>query len=375
MHIVISKIAKAGYRAAAASVAVAAIGATLITPQAAFADPAQAIVEAARKEAAQGKFINMVSSPKGEGAQKALMTAFQKRFNLRFDWEWLPLTSAVAGPRVVEQAKAKVALPSVIGGFSYATYENMIVKNGLDVKVDWVGEFSTLLPAIKAAAKDGVLEKYQGRMLRQWDVKYVMVFNTDQVKAKDAPRSLQELTEPKWRGRFAMSNRATPPLDIMAIELGLDNALDLTKKLLGNQPRFKAGPPAVVGAIATGEVPVGVGGYTALAEAQKKLGAPIDWVPMDNLPVGPLFIFLLKDAPQPNLGKLFAAWMVTEGLKIQEEEEYLSFLGDKNSPTTQAIRKAAPNIKTIEAHTEEESLLLEKAQQEILKLYAGVTGK
>ncbi len=351
------------------------MGFALIAPTVALADPAQAIIEAARKEAAQGKFINMISSPKGEGAQKALMNAFQKRFNLKFDWEWIPLTSAVAAPRVVEQAKAKVPLPSVIGGFSYATYEGMIAKNGLGVEVDWVGDFSTLFPTIKAAAKDGVLEKYQGRMLRQWDVKYVTVFNTEQVKAKDAPRTLQELADPKWRGRFAMSNRATPPLDIMAIELGLDGTLDLTKKLLANQPRFKAGPPAVVGAIATGEVPVGVGGYTALAEAQKKLGAPIDWVPMDYLPVGPLFIFVLKDAPQPNLGKLFAAWMVTEGLKIQEEQEYLSFLGDKDSPTTKAIYKAAPNIKTIEAKNEEESLLLERAQQEILKLFAGVTGK
>ncbi|WP_370154060.1 ABC transporter substrate-binding protein [Ferrovibrio sp.] len=356
------------------SLAATAVGVMLFAPTSASADPSQAIIEAARKEATQGKFVNMISSPKGESAQKAIMDAFQKRFNIKLDWEWLPLTSAVAAPRVVEQAKAKVPLPTVIGGFGYSTYEHMIVKNGLDLKVDWVGEFGTLFPTIKAAAVDGIIPRYHGRMLRQWDVSYVIVYNTDQLKAKDAPKSLQELTEPKWKGRFAMTNRSTAPLDILALELGVDGTVDLTKKLMANQPRFKAGPPAVVGAVATGEVAVGMG-YTALADAQKKMGAPVDWVLAENLPLGPLFMFLLKDAPQPNLGKLFSAWMVTEGLKIQEEHEYLSFLGDKESPTTKAIYKANPNVKVIEARSDEDTVVLEKAQQEILKVYSAAPSK
>lgn len=362
-------------RFAFAAPAMAMLAAAVLVANSAHADDGQAIIARAREEARQGKFINMISSPKGEKAQRALMEAFQKRFDIEVDWEWLPLTSAVSAPRVVEQAKANVPVPSVIGGYSYQTFDAWIVKNGIDTTVDWVGEFSSLFPAIKTAAVDGVLPQYQNKVLRQWDVQYVMVYNTDQVKAKDAPRRLEDLADPKWRGRFAMSNNTPPPLDILALHLGLDGAIDLTKKLLANKPRFKPGPPAAVGAIAAGEVPVGVAGYTALADAQKEKGAPIAWVPLDTLPVGPLFVFMLKDAPQPNLGKLFLAWLVTEGLKIQEKEEHLSFFANRDSETTKAILAASPDIKVVQVSSDEDQKLVEKAGREIMKLIAGVAGK
>lgn len=339
--------------------------------------PAQAadVVEKARQEAAQGKFINMISSPKGERAQRAIMEAFQKRFDLELDWEWLPLTSRVSAPRVVEQARANVPLPTVIGGYAYQTFDGWIVKNGIDTEVDWVGEFSSMFPSIGAAAVDGVLPQYRNKLLRQWDVMYVMVYNTDQVKRQDAPKSLSDLADAKWKGRFAISNNTPPPLDILALDLGRDGALDLTRKLLANQPRFKAGPPAIVGAIASGEVAVGVAGYTALAEAEKKKGAPIEWIPLDTLPVGPLFAFLPRNSPQPNLGKLFLAWFVTEGQKLQEEHEFLSFFANEESPTTKKIRAESPNVKVVEVRSQADQALVDEAGREIMKRIAGVAGK
>lgn len=367
----------AGTRAALSVVlpVIALLATATIATSPARAGDANAIIEKAREEAGRGKFVNMVSSPKGEKAQRALMEAFQKRFNIRFDWEWLPLTSTVSAPRVVEQAKANVPLPSVIGGYAYQTFDAWFVKNGLEATVDWVGEFGSLFPEIKTAAVNGVLPQYRNKLMRQWDVQYVMVYNTDQIKAKNTPRSLSDLADPKWRGRFAISNNTPPPLDILALDIGLDGVTDLTRKLLANQPRFKAGPPAVVGAIASGEVPVGVAGYTALAEAQKEKGAPIAWVPLETLPIGPLFVFMLKDAPQPNLGKLFLAWLVTEGLKIQEQQEHLSLFANRESPTTKAILAAAPDIKVIQVGSEADQKLVDEAGREIMKLIAGVAGK
>jgi iron(III) transport system substrate-binding protein len=34
----------------------------------------------------------------------------------------------------------------------------------------------------------------------------VLLYNTDKVKAADAPRSILDLTNPRWKGRFAMAN-------------------------------------------------------------------------------------------------------------------------------------------------------------------------
>lgn len=359
-------------RLSKAALLVAAFGTAVAHAQ---SGNANAIVEKAREEARQGKFINMISSPKGERAQRVIMEAFQKRFGLKFDWEWLPLTSRVSAPRVVEQAKAKVPLPSVIGGYAYQTFDGWIVKNGIDSEVDWVGEFSSMFPTIKAAAVDGVLPEYRNKLLRQWDVMYVMVYNTDQVKPQDVPKSLNDLVAPKWKGRFAISNNTPPPLDILALHMGREGVLDLTSKLLANQPRFKAGPPAVVGAVASGEVAAGVAGYTALAEAERKKGAPIAWVPLDTLPVGPLFAFLPKNSPQPNLGKLFLAWFVTEGQKLQEELEFMSFFGNKESATTKKILTDMPNVKVVEVRSSEDQATVDEVGREVMKRIAGVAGR
>lgn len=358
----------------AATMAAAGFAAATLAMPAVAADNA-AIVDKAREEAGKGTFMIMVSSPKSEQAQRRIMEAFQKRFDLDLDWEWTPLTSTVSAPRVHQQATAGLPVPSAIGGYGYNTYENWFAKNGLDAKVDWVADFGEMFPKIKNASVDGVLPSYQNRLLRQWDVQYVMVYNKNLVKPEEVPKDLRELTEPKWKGRFAMANNTPPPLDILAVDIGVDEAVALTKALIANQPRFKPGPPAVVGAISNGEVAVGVSGYTALAEAQKRKGAPIAWAPMETLPVGPLFMFMLKGAPQPNLGKLFLAWLATEGAEIQEKEEYLSLFSDPDSVTTQSIKKMMPDIKVVEVKTDEQLRQSEVAAKQIMSAVAGVAGK
>jgi iron(III) transport system substrate-binding protein len=346
----------------------------LAAPGASAADDPQ-IIAKAKEEAGQGKFLIMVSSPKGEKEQKALMEAFQKRFNLKLDWEWLPLTSGVSGPRVVEQAKSNVRLPSAIGGYPYTLYESWIVKNNLDEKVDWVKEFGGMFPDIKTAAVDTVLPRYHNRLLRQWDVHYVLVYNTKSVKKADLPTSIEQFTDPKWKGRFGMSNVNASPMEFLALDIGVDGVTDLTKKLVANQPRFKAGPPAVVGAVASGEIPVALCGYTALAESLKAKGAPIDWVVLDRLPLQPLLDFMLKGAPQPNLGKLFLAWLVTEGRSIQEKEEYLSAYSNPASPTTQAVKKMNPKHRVVEVRTDKDMETALAGEKAVMSVISGSAGK
>lgn len=353
-----------------------AVALAAATAQTAVAADNQAIVNAAKEEAKQGKFLIMVSSPKGERAQRALVEAFQKRFDLKLDWEWIPLNSAVSAPRIIEQAKANVRLPSAIGGYPAPLYDQTIVKNGLDMEVDWVGEFGQMFPTIGAASVDGVLPRHQKRLMAQWNVLYVMVYNTRQVKENEVPTTFEELTQPKWRGRFAMANNSPTPLEYQILEMGEDKVADLTRRLVANQPRFKQGQPAVVGAIVAGEAAVGVGGYTALAEAQKARGAPVDWKVMPSLPIQPLYSFMLKGAPQPNLGKLFLAWLSTEGLELQEKEEALSLYRNEKSPTTQRIRQMNPNVKLLEFRTDDDYTKIQKAYQTVMDVVSGAaTGK
>jgi iron(III) transport system substrate-binding protein len=349
-----------------------ACAALIAAPLAAAADN-PAILAKAKEEAGQGTFQIMVSSPKGEKEQRAVMEAFQKRIGFKVDWEWIPLTSGVSGPRIAQQAKSNIRLPSAFGGYSYVGFENWIAKNELDAQVDWVGEFSGMFPDIKTAAQDTVLPKYRKRLLRQWDVHYVMVYNTKLVKKAEVPASLAELAEPKWRGRFGMSNTEPSPLQYLALEQGVEEVVALAKRLVANSPRYKAGPPAIVGAISGGEIAVGVSGYTALAEALKAKGAPVDWVVLDKLPLVPVFDFMLKGAPQPTLGKLFLAWLVTEGRGVQEEQEQLSLFANPASPTTRKIRAMNPKVKVVDILKDEDLNTVSRADKEIMQVVSGAT--
>lgn len=355
--------------------AVSLVVSTMGIPGLALAADNPQIIAKAKEEAAQGKFVIMVSSPKGEKEQRVLMNAFQTRFGLKLDWEWLPLTSGVSGPRVVEQAKNNVRLPSAIGGYPYTLFESWIVKNGLDMEVDWVNEFSSMFPGIKTAAADTVLPRYHKRLLRQWDVHYVLVYNTKLVKKEELPKNLADFADPKWKGKFGMSNVNASPLEYLALDIGLDGLAEVTKKLLANQPRFKAGPPAVVGAVASGEIPVALCGYTALAESLKAKGAPLDWVVLDNLPLQPLLDFMLKGAPQPTLGKLFLAWLVTEGSNLQEKEEFLSLYSNAQSTTTAAVKKMNPKHRAIDIKTEKDLETLLAGEKVVMGLISGSGGR
>lgn len=353
------------------SLSLAALSIAAFLPQHAAAANSEAIIDAAREEAKQGTFLVMVSSPKGERSHRVLMDAFQERFDLDLDWEWMPLNSNVSAPRIVEQAKSNVRQPSAIGGYPNTIYEHWIVGNDLDVEVDWVGDFGEIFPTIGAAATQGVLPKYHNRLIAQWNVLYVMVYNTRQVDPDEVPTSYAELTEEKWRGRFAMPNNSPSPLEYLALEMGQENVVDLTRKLVANEPRFKPGQPAVVGAVVSGEAAVAVGGYTALADAQKARGAPVDWKVLDSMPVQPLHSFMLKDAPQPNLGKLFLAWLSTEGLALQEKEEFLSLYRNEESPTRLRIQEMNPDVKLLELASDEQFDLLFKTERAVLDVLAG----
>src|SRR5690606_6646144 len=114
----------------------------------------QKIIDLAKQEAKKGTFEIMVSSPKGERAQRAIMDAFQKRFDIKVDWNWTPLTSTVSARRGHQQATAGLPVPSAIGGYGYNTYDHWFVKNGLDAEVNWVEEFGEMFPRIKAAVID-----------------------------------------------------------------------------------------------------------------------------------------------------------------------------------------------------------------------------
>jgi iron(III) transport system substrate-binding protein len=241
-----------------------------------------------------------------------------------------------------------------------------VVDAGLVAKVDWVGLLGKELPGVNEASAR-MIDDYAGLGLAHWDVAFVMSYNTDQLKADEVPSRLEDLADPKWKGRLAINSAGAAPFDMMSIAWGKDKAVELMKQIVDNRPVFKNGTPGVIVAVGQGEVAVGPGQITG-THTERLKGAPIAWKPMSYVPVIPLYLYVPKNAPSPNAARLFTAWAVTEGMKIQEEMEYIGRVTDPNSFLSQEIKRMAPNAQIVEPRSLKDTALQQEATDAMVKL-------
>ena len=89
-----------------------------------------------------------------------------------------------------------------------------------------------------------------------------MLYNTDRVKPGDVPRSILDLTEPRWKGRFAIANPHFGTMSFHAAALfvkwGDDKAGDFLRQLKDNGAVIAAGNSDVKDRVADGRVDVGI---------------------------------------------------------------------------------------------------------------------
>jgi ABC-type Fe3+ transport system substrate-binding protein len=132
-----------------------------------------------------------------------------------------------------------------------------------------------------------------------------IIYNTELVRAEDVPRTLEDTLAPKWRGRIATSERAAyfdriamrpewTPERMKAFVTRLSQHVGGLIRL-GEDSR-----------ILTGEFAMMVIGNTDNVRAPKSKGAPIDFaIPEDAATVGFTHLGVPRNAPHPNLSKLF----------------------------------------------------------------------
>jgi len=156
------------------------------------------------------------------------------------------------------------------------------------------------------------------RFVGAYNLTLPISYNTKMVSAKEAPKSWEELADPKWKGRKIIIEARLVPFAMLGTEWGKAKASELTKKILAQQPIIAQGGTTVAKALAGGQVQIAVGTYAYTIEGLKKQGAPVDWVPVSPLPVLTSAEGVLKTAPHPNAARFSAGWIGSqEGQKIR----------------------------------------------------------
>lgn len=133
-------------------------------------------------------------------------------------------------------------------------------------------------------------------------------YNTNLIKPEDAPKSYDDLLNPKWKGRIAMP-RSPAPWVFLATAMDEEKVAKLLTALRGKQkakllPRFGD----VRARVMSGEFAIGIG--TDVFSLQRK-GAPVAMAPVDPMPMASWSVHIMKDVKSPNLAKLWGYFTTT----------------------------------------------------------------
>ena len=291
------------------------------------------VLEGAKRE---GALVVSVSSPGLPETPKAGFEAFNRRFNLNLKAEWSPASSVSTGTRIAaEFSRGKGAIDIV--GAGGAEEAALLLERGILKPYPWAAVFGKELPQIGEVVNRSIPD-LRGTTLSVLDAVYGIAWNSDLIKDEEVPASFETVLDPRWQGKIAVNAFFMIPLDSTAFLIGRDKTLDMAKRLLANKPVLERGTPAVSRAITVGQVPFGITTFHAAARSGSP-GKPQKFkLFSDFIPVSPIYVYVPENAPNPNAARLFAAWLVTEGMALANKTELVPRTGDQGSALAEMVK-------------------------------------
>jgi iron(III) transport system substrate-binding protein len=186
-------------------------------------------------------------------------------------------------------------------------------------KVDWVELFAgpgKIDAALLASAANNIIPDFVGYGLEFRHSVFGFAYNTKMLAEQDVPTTWEALTDPKWKRKVVIDSGLSPLARLVPV-IGKEAVLDLAKRIVANSPIYADGQPVAAKKVVSGEGPLGALTLSSALEEREK-GAPIEMVfPEPQAVISQQVLYVTKGGPHPNLGKLWAAWVASEGMITQ----------------------------------------------------------
>ena len=119
----------------------------------------------------------------------------------------------------------------------------------------------------------------EGFMATTFATGYAMIFNVTRVKPGDAPKSYEDLLQPRWKGRLVLDQDAHDWFAGLIDLMGEEKAAGFLRKLVTEQGlKLKRNHSLITQLTAAGEHDLFIDGYVHNAVEFKTKGAPVDFV-------------------------------------------------------------------------------------------------
>ena len=278
--------------------------ACLCLPLYAAAQDAQ-LIEAAKKEGGKVVIYGSLETP----VVDAVIAAFRKKTGLTAEY-WRASAMSVMN-RSMSEYRAGNPLYDVVLNNTDPLY--IMAKEGMVAKYD--------SPTAKKYPNDQI-DPHLGPISRLGIVG--IVFNKNLVRPENAPRTLEDLVQPKYRGMLVM---ADPTLHVTTIQwlsslhkiMGKEKAEKFIVELAAMKPILVESMLPAGERVTTGEMPIAIT-FVKYVFTNGRQGAPLDYVKLERMLGDCHFAVLNNKAPHPNAGKAFLDYYLDdESMKILAE--------------------------------------------------------
>ena len=180
----------------------------------------------------------------------------------------------------------------------------------------------------------------------------VIAYNTKLIKPEEAPQSIFDLADPKWRGQVAMADPRFGSTSFHVAALyataGDEKMDDFFRRLKANDVRVVDGNSVVRDLVARGDVKVGLTDTDDVNVAIED-GQPIAMVLPDGaglgVPVMPNMVSLIANAPHPDEGRQLIDYLLSADVERQLAQSeavqiplHAGVQGPKNIPAIETFK-------------------------------------
>lgn len=228
-------------------------------------------------------------------------------------------------------------------------------------------------PSFKEFPAAFVLPKYFGPMHGE---PHIMAYNTELVKAEDAPKTWTDLLDPKWKNKLVLTDGASSASALhWFAALQSTYGKEFMKKLADQNVLIKTGGAEVGSTLVSGERQVAA--MITQGHAQRAIGSGGKLrivIPEEGAPMLYTVIFIPAKAPNPEVGKKFLDFVLSQEAQQMLDSKYFATSLRKGMPWKDTGTGAKPlsEVKPLASSSEDlekELAMAEQLMQEYTDLF------